>query len=158
MFSQPQEEHQWLGKLVGEWTWESSCMTGADSPPQLSKGTDSGKSLGGMWVLFEMQGEMEDGKWASMLTLGYDTTRKSFVGTFVGSMMSDLWVYEGAVDAAGKVLTLGCEGPRFDGKGRTKYRDIIEWVTDDHFIFRSMMLQEDGNWIEFMKGDHRRVK
>lgn len=158
MFTTPQDEHGWLGRLVGEWVWESTCVMGPDAPPQVSTGTDSGRALGGMWVLFEMRGEMDGGKWQSMLTLGYDTTKKAFVGTFVGSMMSELWVYEGAVDAGGKVLTLDCEGPRFDGKGRTKYQDIMEWVTDDHFIFRSRMLAEDGQWVEFMKGDHKRVR
>jgi hypothetical protein len=158
MFSTPQDEHKWLARLAGNWAWESTCVMGPDAPPQVTKGTDSGRVLGEMWVLFEMTGEMDGGKWQSMFTLGYDTTKKAFVGTFVGSMMSELWVYEGAVDGGGKVLTLNCEGPRFDGKGRTKYQDIIEWVTDDHFVFRSRMLGEDGKWTEFMKGDHRRLK
>ena len=42
-------------------------------------------------------------------------------------MMTHLWVYDGALDAAGKVLTLDAEGPSFTGDGTTaKYQDVIE--------------------------------
>ena len=29
MKTEPQKEHQWLQKLVGEWTYESECSMGA---------------------------------------------------------------------------------------------------------------------------------
>lgn len=46
-------------------------------------------------------GEMPGGGIATtMMTLGYDPARKWFVGTFIGSMMTHMWVY------AGTVLTL----------------------------------------------------
>ena len=45
------------------------------------------------------------------MTLGYDPVQKRFVGTFIGSMMTHMWIYNGTLDAAGKVLTLDTEGP-----------------------------------------------
>jgi uncharacterized protein DUF1579 len=45
------------------------------------------------------------------MTLGYDPEKKQYVGTWVGSMMSYLWVYDGSLDAEEKVLTLNAEGP-----------------------------------------------
>jgi hypothetical protein len=44
------------------------------------------------------------------------------------------------------------------GEGTATYRDITEFKSDDHRIFRSAMQGEDGQWKEFMKADYRRVQ
>ena len=44
-------------------------------------------------------------------------------------MMTHLWLYEGELDAAGKVLTLDADGPSFtDPSATAKYQDVIEFV------------------------------
>ncbi len=133
---QPQQEHQWLQKLVGEWTYETEAAMGADQTPMMSAGTESVRSLGGLWVMAEGQGEMPDGSPATtVMTLGYDPAKKKFVGTFVGSMMTHLWVYEGELDEGRKVLTLDAEGPSFTDPNKTaKYKDTIEIKSDDHRV------------------------
>ena len=52
-----------------------------------------------------------------IMTLGYDPQKKRFVGTWIGSMMTYLWVYDGELDASGKVLTLNAEGPNMQVAG-----------------------------------------
>jgi hypothetical protein len=157
---EPRKEHQWLHKLVGDWTFEHECPAGPDKPAQKSSGTESVRSLGGLWVLCEGQGKMPDGKPANMLmTLGYDPGKRRFVGTWVGSMMTHLWVYDGELDSAGKVLTLNAEGPDFVREGKTaKYQDIIEFKSDDHRTLTSRTLGEDGKWTQFMTANYRRRK
>ena len=72
------------------------------------------------------------------MTLGYDPAKKAFVGTFIGSMMTHLWVYDGELDAAGKVLTLDAEGPSFAATDKmAKYKDAIEIKSDDHRVLTS---------------------
>jgi hypothetical protein len=86
-----------------------------------------------------------------VMTLGYDPEKGRFVGTWVGSMMPVLWVYDGGLDEAGKVLTLEADGPSMAGDGKTaKYRDVIEIVDDDHRLFRAQVLGDDGRWHQFM--------
>ena len=93
------------------------------------------------------------------MTLGYDPVLKHFVGTFVASVMTHLWVYHGSLDAAGKVLTLDTEGPSFSGDGKmVKYQDIIDFVSDDHRTLSSQGLGADGKWSQFMKAHYRRKK
>ncbi len=119
MQSEPQQEHKWLQRLVGEWTYEHECSMGPDQPPMKATGTESVRSIGGLWTLGEGHGEMPDGGPAvTIMTLGYDPQSKRFVGTFIGSMMTHLWIYNGTLDAAGKVLTLDTEGPDFSGGTR----------------------------------------
>jgi hypothetical protein len=158
MQAEPQKEHHWLQKLVGEWTYEAEMLLGPGQPPMKSQGTDSVRSIGGLWVQCEGQGEMPGGGPAtSIITLGYDSAKKRFVGTFIGSVMTNLWIYDGGLN--GNVLTLDAEGPSFTEPNKTaKYQDIIEVVSDDHRILYSQLLGEDGQWHRFMTAHYRRKK
>ncbi len=155
----PQAEHAWLQRFVGEWTFEGECLMGPDQPPMKSSGTESMRSLGGLWVVGEGQGTTPDGSPATMIiTLGFDPQKGRFVGTFVGSMMTNLWVYDGELDATGRILTLAADGPSFTDPGKTaKYRDVVEVVSDDHRLLKSSVLGDDGEWHEFMVAHYRRV-
>jgi hypothetical protein len=91
------------------------------------------------------------------MTLGYDPQKKRFVGTWVGSMMTWLWIYDGSLDAAQKVLTLSSDGPDFKVEGKlAKYRDVIEFKNDNHRVLTSHVLGEDGKWNQFMTAHYRR--
>ena len=160
MHVEPVKEHHWLQKLVGEWTYETECSMGPDQPPAKATGTESVRTLGGLWVLCEGQGEMHCGGTATtLMTLGYDPARKRFVGTFIGSMMTHMWLYDGRLDESGKVLTLDTEGPSFTAEGKmTKYQDIIDFKSDDHRVLSSRALGEDGRWVGFMTAHYRRRK
>src|SRR5689334_9041385 len=100
-FAEPKSEHRWLEKLVGDWTYEhEGSMTPGD--PAKFTGTEVVRSLGGLWTLGEGQGAGPDGViHRSVMTLGYDPEKQRFVGTFIGSMMTHLWVYEGSLDPEG---------------------------------------------------------
>lgn len=154
----PTPEHEWLQRLVGEWSFESECNMGPDQPPMKSSGRESVRSLGGLWTLGEGVSEMPSGgEWRSIMTLGYDPQSKRFVGTFVGSVMTHLWPYNGTLDAARRVLTLDSEGPSFADDGTmAKYQDIIEFVSNDHRTLSSQYLGPDGKWVPFMKAHYRR--
>lgn len=160
MMAEPQKEHQWLQKLVGKWTYESECVMGPDQPPMKATGTDTVRSLGGLWVLCEGQGEMPGcGPCTSIMTLGYDPQKKCYLGTFIASMMTHLWIYErGEMDPAGKVLTLPVEGPSMaDPSAMAKYKDVIEFKGANHRTLSSHLLGEDGKWVQFMSASYRRT-
>lgn len=160
MQAQPRKEHHWLRKLVGEWTYESECSMGPDQPAMKSTGSENVRSLGDLWVLCEGQGEMPGGGTATMLmTLGYDPRTRRFVGTWIGSMMTHLWVYDGELDATERTLTLYAEGPNMAAEGKlAKYRDVIEFKSDHHRTLTSHMRGEDGQWHHFMTANYRRKK
>jgi hypothetical protein len=160
MQAKPQQEHGWLQKLVGEWSYEHECPPGPGQPPSKFTGTETVRSLGGLWVICEGQGEMPGGGTANtIMTLGYDPAKNRFVGTFIGSMMTYLWVYDGELDAAGKVLTLYTEGPSFDTEGKiVKYKDVITLESENHRTLTSHTLGEDGTWRQFMIAHYRRMR
>ena len=156
----PQKEHHWLARLEGEWTFEGHAHAGPGKPPEKFTGSETGRSIGGFWVMLEGRGEMPEGGGPSttIMSLGYDPESKRYRGTFMGSMMSHLWIYDGEIDQAG-VLTLEAEGPSFtDAAVMTKYRDTIEFKTDDHRVMTSSYRDADGAYQQFMTVDYRRVR
>lgn len=152
-------EQRWLERLVGEWTseWEASEKPG--EPPRTFRGTLSARSLGGVWLIAEGRNEEPDGGTGlTVMTLGYDPIRGRFVGTYIASMMTYLWVYDGALNAAGTALELATEGPSFTVDGAIeKYRDTVEVVDAGHWILRSAHPDGDGGWKEFMAMHFRRA-
>lgn len=159
MFEKPQSEHEILQKLVGNWKVIGEC-TGPDGTVDKNESNLVAKSLGGLWVVSDGKMPGPDGAdFFTQMTLGYDLAAKRYVGTFVASCMTKLWTYSGVYDAAAKKIVLDTAGPRFDGQpGEMPYQDIIEFVTDDHYILSSQIKGEDGQWTLFMKADHHRVK
>ena len=158
MNTEPQKEHQWLQKFLGEWTSEAEATMDPGKPPEIFKGTESVRSLGGLWIVAEGQGEMPGaGTVVTIMTLGYDPQKKRYTGTWIGSMMNHLWVYDGGLDAAERVLTLDTEGPGMTDQSKTdRYRDVIEFKSGDHRVLTSHHLGDDGTWRPFMTAHYRR--
>ena len=156
----PQSEHKWLQRLVGEWTFDAECSMGPNQPTMKNSGKETVRSMAGLWTIGEGSGEMPEGGIAeTVMTLGYDPQSKRFVGTFLASCMTHLWKYDGALDAAGKVLTLDTDGPSFANDGTMcKYQDIIEFISDDHRTLTSQVMGSDGKWQHFMTANYRRKK
>ncbi|WP_231510218.1 DUF1579 domain-containing protein [Fischerella sp. PCC 9605] len=152
------KEHDWLQKLVGEWTYETEVKMGSEQLSEKATGTESVRSLDGLWILAEGQGEMPGcGAATTMLTLGYDPHKQRYVGTWIGSMMTYLWVYDGELDAAARVLTLNSEGPAMTGEEKmAKYKDAIEFKSNDRRVLTSHVLGDDGQWHKFMTVNYQR--
>lgn len=156
--AEPQAEHRWLEQMVGEWESEAECIMEPGQPPAIFKGKETVRSLGGLWVLAEGSGEMPGGgAMTTLLTLGYDPARQRYVGTFVGSMMTHLWVYEGMLE--GRVLTLDTQGPDFStgGKSMARFTDAIEIIDRDNRVMTSRMQGQDGQWRHIMTARYRRI-
>ncbi len=160
MPAQPTDEHAWLRHMVGEWRIESECLGVPGMPPFKSTGSETARMLGDLWLVADGRGEMPDGAVGSWrLALGFDPGRGKFVGSWVGSMMTSMFVYEGLLDPDGRALPLMTEGPSFAGDGATApYRDSYERVSDDERVLRSACLGPDGRWTEFMVARYRRVR
>jgi hypothetical protein len=153
----PQKEHEWLQRLVGEWTYEAEWSMAPGEPTQTSSGRETVRSLGGLWIVGE--GHTAGADEESMITLGFDPDKGRFVGTWVSGSTAYLWVYDGELDADGRVLTLNTEGhSMFDHAKMALYRETMELVSDDHRIFTSQAQGDDGEWQRFMTMHYRRTK
>ena len=155
---EPQEQHRWLQKLVGDWTVEFEASMGPGQPTFTHTGSERVRAFGDLWIIAEGEGAMPDGtQMQSVMTLGYDPQKQRFVGTWIGTPMANLWVYEGELDPSKRTLSLYSEGPSMAGEGTARYKESIEFESDDHRIFRSQMEGEGGKWQEpLMTAQYRR--
>jgi len=159
MHEEPTREHAWLKQLVGEWAFEGRSDMGDAEPERAYAGTETVERLGDFWVVCHMRAEHPDGRVdRSTMTLGYDPRRARFVGTFISDSMSHQWLYEGTLDEAGRVLTLGSEGPGMEpGQALADYRDSIVLDGSDRRLLTSAVANAEGGWDEFMVLRYRRT-
>jgi len=152
------DEHRWLARLAGEWTYEGQMIP--DEPQYRASGTETVRMLGEAWMLAEASGTMDSGcETASLMTIGFDPESGRFTGTFVASMMTGLWLYDGTLDEGGRSLRLQSEGPRFDGQpGKALYEDEIEVVGEDERRLNARVRNDDGSWTRFMTTTYRRKR
>jgi hypothetical protein len=157
-FARPKPEHAWLQRLVGEWTYESEGVMEPGGTSHRHSGTETVRAIGDIWIQGEGTCPMPDGSdGTTLITLGYDPAREKFVGSWAGAMMPNLWVYEGSLDQEQRVLTLESEGPSFSGDGSTsRYRDVVEIVSDDERLLKGQVLGDNGEWFQFMTSRYRR--
>jgi hypothetical protein len=74
-------------------------------------------------------------------------------------MMTHLWISEGSLDPAGRVLTLASEGPSMTDESKTDtYHDVIEVERDDHRVLRAYVLGSDGQPRQFMTSHYWRKR
>lgn len=156
---EPTPEHRWLQRLVGGWEWDSECP-GEDGSPTKFSGSETVRSLGGLWTVGEGVHKGPDGETRTIMTLGFDPRIGRFVGTFLASCMTELWHYEGTLDAATDTLTLDCEGPDMmggDPSKRIRYQDIITLHSEARRTLTSRIQGDDGAWTQFMTSEYRRT-
>ena len=150
-------EHRWLEQMVGEWTFQMDAAMEPGGEPTRHTGRESVRSLGGVWVVAEGRngaGEEVD----SIMTLGFDPDRGRCVGSFVSSMMPQLWLYDAELDPSSSKVVLNSRGPSAAGDGTIAgYRDTIEFVSRDHRVMTSSYQGAGGELKLMMTVDYRRM-
>jgi hypothetical protein len=156
----PTKEHEWLLQLEGEWISTFDAGPSPDAAPQELVGKETGRSLDGLWLTLEGECEMPGfGMTRTVMTLGFDTAKNRFVGSWHGTMMTMMWSYDGFLGEDGKTLILESEGPDFADPGKTAlYRDIVTMVDADHRTLTGNLRQADGTWKPFCTTRYARKK
>lgn len=152
----PTKSHEWLKQFVGEWEADAEGLMGPGQTVKC-KGSMKYRMMGDFWLVHEGVSEMPGMKVSYLSTLGFDTEKKKYIGTWADSAMNHLWIYEGTVDDTGKSLSLNAEGPDMTKPGKkAKYQDVYTFKTADHIVQESKMLGDDGKWITFMTSQIKR--
>lgn len=148
---EPTDEHHWLARLVGDWTYVSG------EGESRAEGTETVRMLGDLWAVAEGEGTMVGGRY--LCAIGFNPATGRFVGQWIGDMMAHPWVYDGELSSDGRSLYLMSEGPAFDGSDRLQaYRDTYEIISDDERLQRGAYQDENGQWIDMYVAAYRRKR
>ena len=140
----PNENHQLLASLAGDWTNEIKMWMAPGQPPIVSTGTCTRKPvLGGRFFRAEYRSTMQmpgpDGKMQSMPFTGaslegYDNAKKKFVSTWADSMGTGIMLSEGTYDPATKTFHYTAEMEPMPGM-KIKVRQLIQVIDKNHHRF-----------------------
>lgn len=161
MIAEPTKEHAWLKRFVGEWTMQGECVMEPGKPPAKSSGRERVRMLGDLWIVGESTMELPGGGGTmdAILTLGFNPATGKFIGSWVGGCMPTMFVYEGELDQAQRVLPLNTSGPSFSDPTRlARYQDVVELHSDNKRLLWSQCQDEKGAWQRFMSATYTRVK
>jgi hypothetical protein len=90
----PVPEHKILASLAGEWDTEVRCFM--SDAPMVNKGVCKSRMiLGGRFLQEEFDGEMMGQKFQGMGLTGFDKLKQKFIGTWIDSMGTSVFVTEG---------------------------------------------------------------
>lgn len=153
------KESEWLKPFVGEWDVEMESVAFPGSPAMKCKGTFSARAIGNQWVVADSVANPAGIKVVAVLTVGYDPAKKKYVGSWVDSMQTNMWIYEGTVSEDGKTISLLADGPGFADPAKTaKYKDAWEFKSKDHIVLTASVQGDDGKWTSFMTSNYKRKK
>ncbi|MDP0490030.1 MAG: DUF1579 domain-containing protein [Verrucomicrobiota bacterium JB023] len=155
-FPEPTEQHQWLQKFVGEWDVESELHMEPGKEPIRGEGTETVTSLGGFWIVSELESSIMDQEMSGRMTIGFDSQENAFVATWVDSMTSQLWTYTGKSTEGENKLVLTTEGFCLMRGESCDFRDTVTFLDDDTRTMVSETQGENGEWVTIMKATFTR--
>ena len=97
----PGEPHKLLARLVGSWTTRTRAWMEPGKPEVQGTGTCQQKMLlDGRYLQQEYTGEMMGSTFTGINIIGYDNHTKKYVSTWIDSMSTGIYYFEG--DCGGK--------------------------------------------------------
>ena len=127
------------------------------APPAVSKGVETNRILGGMWLLTDFKSEFMGQPFEGHGSAGWDAGKKKYVGVWVDTMSAGLALSEATYDAKTKSMTGWMEGPDMTGK-ITKSKEVTEWKDADTRVFTMYMTGPDGKEAPNLRITYKRRK
>lgn len=131
----PGAAHEMLAKMAGTWTTHTKSWMAPGKPPMESSGTSAQKMLfDGRYLQQEFFGDMMGTPFTGFGLCGYDNQKERFVSTWIDSMSTAIYYFEGSGDAEGGTITQVC---RYEDpvRGPMKLRSVTRIVDDDTHLF-----------------------
>ncbi len=152
----PQPEHALLRRFVGEWSFVKKAVPADGKSAIVGRGEISARMVGDFFALCQWKGDLYGTDFEAVQTLGYSITKKQYVGTWIDSILSHLWHFEGEANKAGNKVVVIAEGPG-PGDGTAEFKETYDFRSPDEIVITGEMKQ--GNqWIPFMTTELKRTK
>lgn len=143
-------EHEWLRQLAGDWTVKGESIMDPAAPPEPMEWSETARMFGDYWLISDIASDFDGVPWQGRMTIGWDSSKNAFVGTWFDSSSDFMWNYRGSLDAARRTLTLEAEGPDMTNPGHmTMFRDVLEILGPGQRSLTSWAFT-NGTWVRFM--------
>lgn len=131
----PGAPHKLLASMAGSWNTKTKSWMEPGKPPEESAGVCEQKMIfGGRFLQQECTGQMMGSAFNGMGFTGYDNHTRKFVSTWMDTMGTAIYLFEGPAGADGKSFTQRC---RYDDpvKGPMEWRSVCKLVDENNIFF-----------------------
>jgi hypothetical protein len=147
----PGAAHEMLARMAGQWHTRTKTWMEPGKAPVESEGRSEQKMiLGGRYLQQEFNGDMMGIPFAGLGVTGYDNHSKKYVSTWIDSMSTGIFYFEGSADADGRTITQHC---RFDDavRGPLKWRSVTRIVDDNTHRFEMYLTDKSDKEEKMME-------
>jgi hypothetical protein len=147
----PGPPHKLLERIAGSWiTRSKTCMESGKTPVESTGACEQKMVLGGRFLMAEYTGEMIGSPFKGIGITGYDNHTRKYVSTWMDSMSTGIYFFEGTASADGKTIT---QESHYDDpvKGPMKWRSVTRIVDDNTHLFEMYGIDEGGNEEKMME-------
>lgn len=155
----PGEQHQYLERYVGDWSYEQS-MWSDPTQPALKASGESTKSMimGDRYLQEEMRGEMMGQPFYGRAVTGYDNLEKVLRSTWIDNFSTGIVVSEGKLvgDEDGHTLRSEFMNP-MNGESEA-IRMVTRYIDEDNHIFEYYVTNPAGQEFRQMVIEYTRLQ
>ncbi len=147
----PGEPHKMLANLAGSWTTRTRAWMDPDKPPMEGTGACEQKMLlDGRYLQQEYTGEMMGSPFTGINLIGYDNHTKKYVSTWIDSMSTGIYYFEGTSSADGKTIT---QESSYDDpvRGPMVWRSLTRIVSDNTLEYEMYLTPKGGKEEKMME-------
>lgn len=138
----PGEMHKKLEYFAGKWTCEVKSYHG---PTEVTTGTMTGEMMhDGRFVMSHFKGTMMDHPFEGTSVMGYNNASKKFENVWFDSMNTAMGFSTGAMDAAGKKMSLSGETMCPVDNVMKRCRSVTTIVDADNYTMEFFQAGKDG--------------
>ncbi len=147
----PGAPHKMLAKLVGSWTTKTKAWMEPEKPPTEGTGTcEQRMILDGHYLQQEYTGDMMGSPFTGINLIGYDNHIKKYVSTWIDSMSTGIYYFEGTASTDGKTITQECS---YDDpvRGPMVWRSVTKILDDNTLEYEMYLIPKGGKEEKMME-------
>jgi hypothetical protein len=147
----PGAPHKVLEGMAGKWITKTKAWMEPGKPPSDSTGTCEAKMLlGGRYLQQEYMGDMMGSTFTGINIIGFDNYTKKYVSTWIDSMSTGIYFFEGTSSADGKTIT---QESRYDDpvQGPTTWRSVSRIVDANSMEYEMFITGKVGKDEKMME-------
>ena len=140
----PGAPHKLLASMVGSWTTKTKSWMEPNKPPMETTGTCEQKMiLGGRFLQQEYTGDMMGNRFTGINVIGYDNHTKKYVSTWIDSMSTGIYFFQGTASPDGKTIT---QESNYDDpvRGPMIWRSVTRIVDDNTLVYEAYGIGKGG--------------
>jgi hypothetical protein len=154
----PGPPHKMLASMAGSWTTKSKAWMEPDKPPMEDEGACEQKMLlGGRYLQQEFTGKMMGAPFNGIGVTGYDNHTKKYMSTWIDTMSTAIYFFEGTGRPDGKTFT---QESRYDDpvKGPMTWRSVTRIVDGNTMLFEMYGIDKTGKEEKMMEMTYNRKR